>query len=61
MGEIAEFIEAALNHKHIRSPLASVYNRSRYFPEVRRALAKLANYLSELAGEYQEEELAQPN
>ena len=51
LGEIPDFIEAALNHKNIHSSLASNYNRSRYLPQVRTALQKLANYYDEIIRE----------
>lgn len=38
-------IEAALNHAAIHSPLAATYNRSRYQPEVAKALQALADRL----------------
>lgn len=35
-------IEAALNHTAIHSQLAATYNRSRYFPEVKRSKCLVA-------------------
>jgi integrase len=51
LGEIPDYIEAALNHKNIHSALAANYNRSRYLPEVRRALQRLADYYDKLVAE----------
>jgi integrase len=45
MGELPDIIEAALNHVAIRSPLAATYNRSRYRPQVAKALQRLADAL----------------
>jgi integrase len=45
MGELPDIIEAALNHVAIRSALASIYNRSRYRPQVAAALQRLADAL----------------
>jgi integrase len=45
MGELPDIIEAALNHVSIRSPLAAIYNRSRYRPQVAMALQRLADAL----------------
>jgi integrase len=45
MGVAAHVIESALNHADVHSPLASVYNRSRYRAEVADALQKLADAL----------------
>ncbi len=45
MGELPDIIEAALNHVSIRSPIASLYNRSRYRPQVAAALQRLADAL----------------
>lgn len=45
MGELPDIIEAALNHVAIRSPLAAIYNRSRYRPQVAAALQRLADRL----------------
>ena len=53
MGELGEpphVIEAALNHAAIHSQLAATYNRSRYQPEVRDALQRLADALDGIAG-----------
>jgi integrase len=49
MGELPDIIEAALNHVSIHSPLAATYNRSRYRPQVKAALQKLADLLDEIA------------
>lgn len=43
MGETPDVVEATLNHANIRSPLASLYNRSRYRPQVAAALQRLAD------------------
>ena len=48
MGVMPDIVEAALNHVSIHSQLASVYNRSRYRPQVADALQKLADYLDRL-------------
>jgi hypothetical protein len=45
MGTMPDIVEAALNHVAIRSPLATVYNKSRYRPEVAAALQRLADVL----------------
>jgi integrase len=45
MGELPDIIEAALNHVSIHSPLAAIYNRSRYRPQVAVALQRLADAL----------------
>jgi integrase len=45
LGTDPHVIEAALNHAAIHSQLASVYNRSRYQPQVADALQKLADWL----------------
>lgn len=45
MGVAAHVIESALNHADVHSPLASVYNRSRYRAEVAAALQQLADAL----------------
>jgi integrase len=42
-------VEAALNHVHIGSPLASTYNLARYRPEVADALQRLADLLDGIA------------
>ena len=44
-GELPDIVEAALNHASIRSPLAAIYNRSRYRPQVAAALQRLADAL----------------
>lgn len=49
LGELPDIIEAALNHTSIRSPLASLYNRSRYRPQVAVALQRLADALDGIA------------
>jgi integrase len=49
MGETPDIIEAGLNHAVIHSPLASVYNRSRYRPQVAAALQRLADALDGIA------------
>jgi integrase len=43
LGVVPDIIEATLNHTSIRSPLAATYNRSRYRPQVRTALQRLAD------------------
>ena len=48
LGEIPDIIEAALNHVSIHSPLAATYNRSRYRPQVAKALQRLADALDEI-------------
>ncbi len=45
MGETPEIVEAALNHVVIKSRVASIYNRSRYRPQVAVALQRLADAL----------------
>ena len=45
MGELPDIIEAALNHVSIHSQVATVYNRSRYRPQVAAALQRLADAL----------------
>jgi integrase len=42
-------IEAALNHSAIHSPLAALYNRARYRPQVADALQRLAEALEGIA------------
>jgi hypothetical protein len=49
MGELPDIIEASLNHTHVHSPLASLYNRSRYRPQVAAALQRLADALDGIA------------
>ena len=49
MGFDPHVIEAALNHTAIHSQLAATYNRSRYMPEVKRALQALADRLDGIA------------
>ena len=49
MGIEPHVIEAALNHAAIHSALAATYNRARYFPAVRDALAMLAERLDGIA------------
>lgn len=48
MGVMPDIVEAALNHVSIHSQLASVYNRSRYRPQVAEALQRLADKLDGL-------------
>jgi integrase len=45
LGVVPEIVEAALNHVTIRSHLATIYNKSRYRPEVAAALQRLADAL----------------
>lgn len=45
MGELPDFIEAALNHTSIHSRLAATYNQARYRPQVAAALQRLADAL----------------
>jgi integrase len=45
MGVIPDIIEATLNHVTVHSQIATVYNKSRYRPEVAAALQKLADAL----------------
>jgi integrase len=45
MSVLPDIVEAALNHVAIRSPLHATYNRSRYRPQVARALQRLADAL----------------
>lgn len=42
-------IEAALNHTHLHSQIASVYNAARYLPAVAEALQQLADHLDVIA------------
>ena len=49
LGTEPHVIEAALNHAAIHSALASLYNRSRYLPQVRDALQRLADRLDGIA------------
>lgn len=49
MGETPEIVEAALNHVVIKSKVASIYNRSRYRPQVAIALQRLADALDGIA------------
>jgi integrase len=51
LGTIPDIIEAALNHATIHSPLAMAYNRSRYRPEVAKALQRLADALDNIETE----------
>jgi integrase len=44
LGTIPDVVEAALNHVTIHSQIATTYNRSRYRPEVAKALQMLADY-----------------
>jgi integrase len=43
LGVMPDIIEAALNHVTIRSHVATIYNKSRYRPEVALALQRLAD------------------
>jgi integrase len=45
LGVLPDIVEAVLNHVSIRSPLAAIYNRSRYRPQVAAALQMLADTL----------------
>ena len=45
MGELPHVIEAALNHTIIQSQVATIYNQSRYRPQVAAALQRLADAL----------------
>jgi integrase len=45
LGVMPDVIEAALNHVTIRSKIASIYNKSRYRPEVADALQRLGDAL----------------
>ena len=45
MGELPHVIEAALNHIAIHSQIATIYNQSRYRPQVAAALQRLADAL----------------
>jgi hypothetical protein len=49
LGVEPHVIEAALNHQHIGSPLASLYNRARYRTQVADALQRLADVLDSIA------------
>jgi integrase len=49
LGVEPHVIEAALNHAAIHSSLATLYNRSRYLPQVRDALQRLADRLDGIA------------
>jgi integrase len=49
LGTEPHVIEAALNHAAIHSQLATLYNRSRYLPQVRDALQRLADCLDGIA------------
>jgi integrase len=49
LGVDPHIIEAALNHVVLHSPIASVYNLSRYRPQVADALQRLADKFDELA------------
>lgn len=51
MGVEPHVIEAALNHVSIKSPIAAVYNRSRYRPQVAEALQRLADKLDQIVAE----------
>lgn len=45
MGEVPSIIEASLNHAAVHSQLATIYNKSRYRPQVALALQRLADAL----------------
>ena len=45
LGVMPAIIEAALNHTTIHSQIASVYNKSRYRPQVASALQQLSGRL----------------
>ncbi|NPD66067.1 tyrosine-type recombinase/integrase [Lichenicola cladoniae] len=45
MGELPHVIEAALNHVSVHSAIATIYNQSRYRPQVGEALQRLADAL----------------
>lgn len=52
MGDVGtgpHVIEAALNHAAIHSQLPAAYNRSRYSPEVGRALQRWADEMDRIA------------
>lgn len=49
LGIEPHIVEAALNHKHIHSPLAALYNTARYSAQVRLAVEGLGVRLDELA------------
>lgn len=48
MGVLPHVIEAGLNHVHIESQVATIYNQARYEPEVGAALQKLADALDRI-------------
>jgi integrase len=48
LGVMPDVVEAALNHVTIRSQIATVYNKSRYRPEVAEAVQKLADTLDRI-------------
>jgi integrase len=50
LGTIPDVVEAALNHVTIHSQIATTYNRSRYRPEVAKALQMLADYYDGIEG-----------
>jgi hypothetical protein len=49
LGTEPHVIESALNHAHVSTQLASVYNRFRYGPQVADALQRLADALDGIA------------
>lgn len=48
LGVEPHVIESSLGHAHLHSKLATIYNKSTYQPEVRKALQLLADYLDTL-------------
>jgi hypothetical protein len=48
MGELPHVIEAALNHVSVHSQIATIYNQSRYRPQVAAGLQRLADALDEI-------------
>jgi integrase len=48
LGVMPDIIEATLNHVTIRSQVATIYNKSRYRPEVALALQRLADELDDI-------------
>lgn len=50
LGIEPHIVEAALNHKHIHSPLAALYNTARYSPQVRLAVEGVGERLDQLSG-----------
>jgi hypothetical protein len=49
LGVEPHLVEAALNHAHLTSQLATIYNRSRYGSQVAAALQRLADLLDSIA------------